>query len=143
MSALFDLGRQKFLEGDIAYLSDTIKVMLVDEAIDPPVVATDEFFDDITTLARIGDSSGHTRADMPTLAGKTSTNGVADANDVTFTTVAAGAALASLVVFKDTGVDATSPLLAYINSGTGLPVTPNGGDINVAWDSGANKIFKL
>ncbi len=26
---------------------------------------------------------------------------------------------------------------------SGLPVTPNGGDITVAWDSGVNKIFKL
>lgn len=28
-------------------------------------------------------------------------------------------------------------------TGSGLPITPNGGNINVAWDNGANKIFKL
>lgn len=28
-------------------------------------------------------------------------------------------------------------------SGSGLPVTPNGGNISVAWDNGANRIFKL
>ena len=34
-------------------------------------------------------------------------------------------------------------LVAYIDGATGLPVTPNTGDIGIAWDSGANKIFKL
>jgi len=28
-------------------------------------------------------------------------------------------------------------------TGSGLPVTPNGGNINITWDNGANKIFKL
>ncbi|HEU4621639.1 MAG TPA: hypothetical protein VFS42_05400 [Burkholderiaceae bacterium] len=28
-------------------------------------------------------------------------------------------------------------------SGNGLPVTPNGGDINFTWDNGPNKVFKL
>ena len=32
----------------------------------------------------------------------------------------------------------------YIDSGfTGLPVTPNGSDLTIVWDSGSNKIFKL
>ena len=143
MSALFDSGRQAFLEGGIAYLADTIKIMLIDAAIYDPDPAVDVFFDDITSTARIGNSSGNARADMPTLGGKTSTDGVADASDVTFTTVAAGAALASLVIFRDSGADATSELIAKIDSGTGLPVTPNGGDITVAFDNGANRIFKL
>ena len=36
-------------------------------------------------------------------------------------------------------------VIALIDSSTGvaLPVTPNGGDITVAWDSGANRVFKL
>ncbi len=34
-------------------------------------------------------------------------------------------------------------LIAYIDTATGMPVTPNGGDITIAWDNGANKIFKL
>lgn len=29
------------------------------------------------------------------------------------------------------------------STGSGLPVTPNGGDITSAWDNGTNKIFKL
>jgi hypothetical protein len=143
MSALFDAGRQALLEGDIAWLTDTIRAMLIDTAIHAPVVTSDANFSDIAALARIGNSSGHTRADMPALASKTSTDGVADADNVTFLTVAAGAALGALVLFKDSGVDATSTLIALLDIGTGIPVTPNGGNITVAFDSGANKIFRL
>ncbi len=50
----------------------------------------------------------------------------------------------ALVIYQHTGVDATSELIAYIDTGvTGLPVTPNGGDITVTWDSGSDKIFKI
>ena len=48
-----------------------------------------------------------------------------------------------MLIYKDTGDNATSPLIALIDSATGLPITPNGGDIIVVWDNGANKIFKL
>ena len=68
--------------------------------------------------------------------------GAADANDVTFTSVT-GASIEAIVLYKDTGTDSTSPLIAFIDTATGLPITPNGGDIIVTWDNGANKIFKL
>jgi hypothetical protein len=35
------------------------------------------------------------------------------------------------VLFVDTGNAATDALIAFIDTGTGLPVTPNGGDITV------------
>ena len=70
--------------------------------------------------------------------------GVADAADVTFTAVPAGDPLEYILIFKDDGVDdVSSPLIALIDTATGLPITPNDGDITVAWDNGANKIFKL
>ena len=47
------------------------------------------------------------------------------------------------MLYRDTGVEATSALIAYIDTATGLPITPNGGDIIVNWDNGANKIFRL
>lgn len=76
-----------------------------------------------------------------TLASKTFTNGVFDAADPTFPAVS-GASAESLVFWIDTGSPATSPLVAYIDTGvTGLPVTPNGGDIAVAWN--VSGIFAL
>ena len=38
---------------------------------------------------------------------------------------------------------AAQRVIAFIDTATGLPVTPNGGDITITWDNGANKIFKL
>lgn len=76
-----------------------------------------------------------------TLASKTYTNGVLDAADITFTAVT-GASVEALVFYVDTGSSATSRLVAYIDTGqTGLPVTPNGGDITVTWN--ASGIFQL
>lgn len=133
-NALYDKGRQKFLEGSIAWLTDTIKMVLIDAADYTVNLATHEFLSDVPGAARVGTPQ--------TLAGKTSASGVADANDATFPTVS-GDPSEALIIWKDTGVEGTSPLIAYIDSATGLPVTPGGGDIIVQWDNGANKIFKL
>ena len=61
---------------------------------------------------------------------------------MTFTSVS-GPSIEAIVIYKDTGSEATSPLIAYIDTATGLPITPNGGDIIVTWDNGANRIFKV
>ena len=61
---------------------------------------------------------------------------------MTFTSVS-GASIEAIVIYSDTGTESTSPLIAYIDTATGLPITPNGGDIIVTWDNGTNKIFKV
>jgi hypothetical protein len=133
-NALYDAARQKFLDADIDYSVDTIKVMLVDTGAYTVNLATHDALDDVPAGARIGTAQ--------TLGTKTSTAGVADAADATFPSVT-GASVEALVVYKDSGTESTSWLIAYIDTATGLPVTPNGGNITVAWDNGANKIFKL
>ena len=67
-------------------------------------------------------------------AGQFDAGGAADAADCTFTSVT-GSSIEAIVIYKDTGTEATSPLIAYIDTATGLPITPNGGDIIVTWDS--------
>jgi hypothetical protein len=68
---------------------------------------------------------------------------VANAANVTYTAVTAGSTVTYLAIYKDTGSNSTSPLIALIDTATGLPVSTNGGDITVSWDTGANKILKL
>lgn len=133
-NALFDKGRQRFLEGQFTWTTDTIKAVLVDTGTYTPNLSAHEYLSDISSGARISTSGAFT--------GKSATGGAADANDVTFTSVT-GASIEAIVLYKDTGSDATSPLIAYIDTATGLPITPNGGDIIVTWDNGPNKIFKL
>lgn len=66
----------------------------------------------------------------------TTTTGLIDGNDVTFTAVS-GASVEALVLYrKNAGANTTWRLVAYIDTGqTGLPVTPNGGNITITWDA--------
>ncbi len=66
-----------------------------------------------------------------------------DAADETIVTVPSQSALNAIVMYKYNASDASARLICYITTYTGLPVTPNGGDITVAWPSDSNKIFKL
>ena len=132
-SALYGKGREKFLNADIDWAADNIKVSVVDTGTYSVSIDTHEFHSDLSGII----------ATSANLGSKTSTLGVADAADVTFTGVS-GASIEAVVIWKDTGVSGTSPLIAYIDTAaSGLPLTPNGGDITITWDSGANKIFKL
>lgn len=133
-NALYDKGREGFLDGSIDWDTDDIRIILVDAADYTVNLATDDFLDDVAAGGRVAVSGA--------LGSKTVTAGVADAADVTFTSVT-GDVSEAIVIYKHTGTDATSRLIAYIDTATGLPVTPNGGNITVAWDNGANKIFKL
>jgi hypothetical protein len=131
-NTLFSLGREGFLDGSIDWDTNDIRVMLVK--------STYTFDDTDNDLADLGAVDNGRSAALGT---KTVTLGVADAADTTITATAAVACNA-LVIFQHTGTDGTARLIAYIDIATGLPVTPAAsGVVNVAWDNGANKIFKL
>ena len=73
---------------------------------------------------------------------KTQVNGVFDGTDLVFPSVSGATAEALVLYRKNGGADTTWPVIAYLDAGvTGLPVTPNSGDINVTWD--ASGIFAL
>ncbi len=133
-NTLYDKARQRFLEAQLNWMTDTIKVILVDTAAYTPQTAIHEYLADIPVSARV--------AGPVTLTAKATTGGAADAADATFTSVS-GPSIEAIVIYADTGTEATSPLIAYIDTATGLPITPNGGDIIVTWDNGVNKIFKV
>jgi len=134
-NALYDNGREGFLRGEISWNSDTIKIILVDTDLYTVDLANHDALDDVPAGSRLATS--------PALASKTTTAGVADAADVTFPLVSVGGDAEAIIIYKEGGTEATSPLIAYIDTAIGLPVTPNGGDITVQFDNGANKIFKL
>lgn len=140
-NALFDPGREGFLDGTIAWTTPVIKVALIRGY---TFSAAHKFVSDVTTA---GATLVATSAALGT---KLATSGVASAANVTFTAVATGTACNMLLVFQSSavtgGVDVAATaqrVIAVIDTATGLPVTPNGGDITVTWDTGANKIFKL
>lgn len=132
-NALYDKAREAFLNGDIDWTSDTIKVMLVDTDDYTVDLANHDFLDDVPAGARVATA---------TLSGKSATGGVADAADVTFSSVT-GDTCGAVIIYKDTGTEGTSPLIAYFDQGASLPVTPNGSDIVIEWSSAYSRIFKL
>jgi hypothetical protein len=134
VSGLYDKGREGFLDGSINWASDNIKAVLVDAGAYTASLGSNQNLSDISSGARIATSGN--------LTSKTVTGGVADAADVTFSAVS-GVTAEAVVLYKDTGSASTSRLIAYIDTASGLPVTPNGGDIVVTWSNAANKIFKL
>lgn len=130
-NTLYNPGREAFLTASINWSSDTIKVVLVDTGT-YTFSAAHQFHSSLSGII----------AGPVTLGSKTTTDGSADAADATFTAVS-GASIEAIIIYKDTGVSATSPLIAYIDTATGLPITPNGGDIIVTWDNGTNRIYRL
>lgn len=131
-NALFTLGKQHFVAGDIDWDADDFKIVFVDHADDTPVLATDEALDDILAAARVATSGN--------LSSKTNVGGVVDAADETVSTVS-GDQFESIVLYMDSGVEGTSYLIGYWDTATGLPCTPNGGDITVAWH--ASGLFEI
>jgi hypothetical protein len=129
----YPLGLSHFAKGDIAYLSDTIKAMLVTSGY--TYSAAHEFVSDI--------GGGNIVARGPALGTKTvGSGGILNAASEVLTAVS-GSAVAAVILYKDTGVDATSELLIIWDTATGLPLTPNGGDVTINWDVGTNKIGAL
>lgn len=131
-NALYVAYRNGVLGSHATYVdldADTIKVALIDHGTDTPNISTDDFYNDISAGLVGSLSSALTTKTIGTVAA-----GVFDADNVTFTAVS-GNSVESVNVLKDTGNAATSNLIAYFDTGTGLPVTPNGGDITVTWNA--------
>lgn len=77
------------------------------------------------------------RITAPTVA-----NGTFDGGDLTYTSVS-GNSVEALVIYRhNSGANTTWKLVVYLDTSiTGLPVTPNGGNITVTWN--ASGIFTL
>jgi hypothetical protein len=208
-NAIFPKAKEAMLNAGIDMNTATIKASLVRGY---TYNASHEFVSQLT---------GATLVATQTLASPTITDGVFDADNITFTSVAAGSACDAIIIYQASavgggsdvassaqrviafvsgrqrvtaaatasggatsitvdplpsalanastvvfgGVTATltagasvgartitvSALSGTVSAGTagtssaqnGLPITPNGGDITVAWDNGASRIFAL
>jgi hypothetical protein len=146
-NALWDPGREGFLAGEIDFDTAVFKLILVRLTAGgaPVFTASHKFVSDWTATHTIAATSA-------ALSGKSVANGIADASDLApaFASVAANAnnhvvgLIQSSAVTGGADVAATAQrLVAYFDTGTNIPIVPNGGDVNITFDNGANKIFKL
>jgi len=131
-NAIYPLYKQALLDAsaNVDLNDGTVKVALVDTGV-YTYSASHEF---LTSLSGVVGTA-------QTINNTTVTNGLFDGDNVTYTAVS-GNTVEALVIYIDTGSSATSRLVAYIDTSvTGLPVTPNGGDITISWN--ASGIFQL
>lgn len=135
MSDHFDAYKEAMLGTAVHSLvdiaSDNIKFTCCDHADVNPDLGAHVDLDDIDT---------NLVATSANLSSKTITDGVFDHADETLSSVT-GDQFESIVYYKDSGSAATSPLMTKIDSGTGLPFTPSGGDIEVR--PNASGVFAL
>lgn len=122
-SVIYPKAKESLLKADLD-LDSTIRAVLIDTGTYTYNAAHDNY----------DDLSGVVGSESDALASKTFTDGVFDAADITFTAVT-GNTVEAIVLFLDTGTAGTDKLIAYIDSATGLPVTPNGGDIDIGWNA--------
>ncbi len=132
-NAIFPKWKEAIIQASSnSSLAGNIKAILIDLN-DYTYDSTDEFLTDIAGASIVATSGN--------LAGKTYTNGLFDAGNASFTAVT-GDISEAVILYVDSGVGATSRLIAFFDTGvTGLPVTPNGGDINLNFN--ASGIFQL
>jgi hypothetical protein len=118
-------------------LTGNVKVSLIDLA-DYTYSDNDEFYDPaISGAGKVVASSGN----LTTKTYGTASQNAFDADNITFTAVT-GDPCEAIIIWVDTATPTTSRLVAFLDTGiTGLPVTPNGGNINLNWD--ATGIFAL
>ena len=132
-SAMYNNARQAFMDGLIDLNTNTIKVRAV----------ADEDYTYTATHTAMSSVTKYTGSTDYTLTSPTIVDGVFDAADASpaFTALAVDGTkdIDGLVIFKFVTDDAGSTPILYIDLGTA--VRPNGGNINITWDSGANKIF--
>ena len=146
-NAIFDPGREGILDATISIPVAVFKVIPVRSY---TFSAAHKFLSDATTAGAV---LAVTQALSPTLATKTFTSGVFGAANLTpaYAAMTAGAAVPALLIVQSSAVTGgadvaatAARLVAYLDTGTLLPFTPNGGDVNIAWDNtAATKIFKL
>jgi len=128
---LLPAAKQALLERRVDWRTDPIYCVLVNTGT-YTFSLTHASLADVPPWARIATSG--------TLVNRTTTNGVADADDITFSNVS-GPVAGAVTIFNGTGE--SSLYMVYADQAQNLPVTPEGTPITVFWDNGTRRIFAL
>jgi hypothetical protein len=132
-NAVFPAALSGFLSGEVDVNTAAIKVALVRGY---TYDSNDVFMSDITG------GGGTVHATSTALTSVTTTGGAFDAGDVVMTGVSANGSNHALIVFQASAVTggadvaaSAQRVIAYIDTGTGFPIVPNGGNVSIVWDS--------
>lgn len=132
MNAVYPAALVAFLTGAVDVTTDVLRAQLVTAG-----------YSYNATHEHLSSVPGGVRVSTPaTITGVTVAAGTVSASPITFPAVAAGSIAAGLVVFVESGADATRQLLVYVDRrGDTVPIdiTTNGGDVTLVFD----RLFKI
>jgi len=132
---LYSLAKESLLKGEINLVNDDLKVLFVKNSY--TLNADIHQF-----VADIGNENIAARSTV--LDGKSVTLGTFDAENETVENYGTSG-FSYIIIYVDTGDDSTSPLLAYIDTATGLPVQSTSSEVSITiqWSDLSSKIFTL
>jgi len=133
-NGFYEKSGEALSQKKINWLEDTIRLVLLDLKMYTPDLQQHEFLSSVPKAARIAVSEP--------LTGKTVTGFVWDADDLSLPKVT-GAVGAGVVLFQQTMFDKTSRLLLFVDTAPWLPFQPNGGDLQIRWSDGPNKVCRF
>jgi hypothetical protein len=137
---MFDTAKEGLIAGQIDLDTAVLKCALVRGY---TFSASHKFVSDVTGAG--GTLNGTSAA----LSSVSVTNGVLDAAD-TSVSATANATDHGLLLFQSSAVTggadvaaSAQRVIAYYDTGTGLPIQPGTGSVSVTWDNGTNKILRV
>ena len=135
MKGNYENGIARLMGGDIDLINDQIVCALIDLSIYTPDLANDKTLADVTEAALISerDLTGKTLDDTTFRADNSVHQNIPNTEPE----------IGALLIFKNTGDLNTSYLIYFDDEATGFPITPDGTDVTLEWDLGANGIFKV
>lgn len=134
MNERYSYANERFLSGQINWLTGTFRVVLIDTNNYAFLKDVHHSLADIPLAARVAISAP--------LVGMTATNGVARASDVIMGPVY-GQEIEALVIYHERTTELTSELVLYADNAHGLPFIPQGDMVRIHWDAGPSGIFAL
>ena len=137
---LFNGGREGFLNGTVSWGTSPIIMALWGTLLTTTWAATAYPANFSSATA----TYGATPLGTAQLSGMAFGSGIASASDTTATAVTTSSTAVTAITLHANQVIGGSPMIAFIDTAaSGLPITPNGGNITVSWSRGSNAIFKL
>lgn len=134
-ATLYPKAASRFARGEIDWEDDTLVVAWIDEGFE---YSSDHEY----AVVLVGDI-----LDSTTLTGCTVLeDGVVDADDITSLVINVGFTGGAVVIYKDTGSSATSPLIYFSDENEDTTPINREGDGSAApilWSNGADRIFRL
>lgn len=128
-NALYHKAVNKFFKGEIDWVDDDIRAVLIDGDNYTVDLSTHEFISHLSGILKIS----------PSLANKSVAAGAAKGDAVTFSGVAGN--VSRIVIYMATSEDNTSPLIAYYDTVSGFPINANNADVTITWAS--EGVFRL